>query len=87
MYRYNRKDAEDTSLMLLDAIKLVMIIKSCYTLEQLDMADKIFDRYISKWTNRVDQVPTKGISVVWHERYEQLTQIYLGTTDDGTEHF
>lgn len=81
------KGIRDREQMLRDGVKLVFIINSCVTPKQLEMADEIFNRYVSKWRNVVDGVPTRTISIAWQRKYDQLHNIYSSNVDDGTEHF
>ena len=69
-----------------DGQKILKIIDSCITLDQVEMAEKIVDRYVTKWFNRVDVVPVRYLCKKLEAKYDMLLKIF-SDKDDGTEHF
>ena len=69
-----------------DGQKILKIIESCVTIDQLAMAEAIMDRYYSKWEGKVDTIPYRFLYKRLEAKYDVLLKIF-SENDDGTEHF
>lgn len=69
-----------------DGQKILKIINSCVTIAQIEMADAIVDRYVEKWSGKVDVVPVRFLCMELDRRDKFLTGVFY-MKDDGTEYW
>ena len=77
----------EVDAMIEEGQKIMKIIYSCITLDQLYPCEFIIDRYFLKW-DRIFQheVPSRPMYRAYFRREKILTAVYE-KSDDGTEHF
>lgn len=61
--------------------KVAKIIKSCYTIRQLEVARCVMYNFFRKYYN------SSQLQAIFDNQYKEITIAYSTTIDDGTEHF